>query len=141
MFEKVLLPLDDSEQSQRAIEKSIALYQAGFIKDIVIFNVYNTGKLDVTKLSYQEKLDTMRENSKTILETYQAQLEEFSIPSTIKRAGGDPASLILDLIDNDNGFDLIIMGSRQLNKFQELVLGSVTDRITRLVKIPVLIIK
>ena len=47
----------------------------------------------------------------------------------------------MDLIENDGGYDLVIMGSRRLNKFQELAFGSVSDKITRLVSIPVLIVK
>jgi nucleotide-binding universal stress UspA family protein len=60
---------------------------------------------------------------------------------TLKRAGGDPASLVIDLVENNQYFDLIIMGSRRINKFQELVFGSVSDKVTRLSNVPVLIIK
>jgi nucleotide-binding universal stress UspA family protein len=49
--------------------------------------------------------------------------------------------LILDVIENSADFDLVIMGSRRLNKFQEFTLGSVSDKVTRLSKVPVLIIK
>ncbi len=141
IFKEVLLAVDNSEQSERAVEKAIELAQAGVIENTTIFNVYNTSDLDVTKLSYREKLDEKRAASLLILKAYEAEFIEKNIPCTIKRAGGDPASLILDVIDNEGEFDLIIMGSRKLNKFQELALGSVTDRVTRLVNLPVLVIK
>jgi hypothetical protein len=38
--------------------------------------------------------------------------------SSDERAGGDPASLILDVDENDR-LDLVNMGSRRLNKFQD----------------------
>ncbi len=141
VFKNVLLAVDNSEQSERAVKKTIELAQAGVIEKITIFNVYSTSDLDVTKLSYREKLDEKRAASLIILKGFEAEFIENKIPCTIKRAGGDPASLILDVIDNEGEFDLIIMGSRKLNKFQELALGSVTDRVTRLVNVPVLVIK
>ncbi len=133
--------MDNSEQSERAAQKAIELFQVGQISEIVVFNVYNTSDLDVTKLSYQEKLDEKRGNSLITLKQFAEKLDTLNIPNEIKRAGGDPASLILDLVDNEGDFDLIIMGSRRLNKFQELALGSVTDKVTRLVNLPVLVIK
>lgn len=141
IFKKVLLAVDDSEQSVRAVDKAIELFQKNVINNIVLFNVYNTTSLDVTKLTYQEKLDEKRGNSLVILKQFETKLKELNIPCEVKRAGGDPASLILDLVDNDGEFDLIIMGSRKLNKFQELTLGSVTDKVTRLVTLPVLVVK
>ncbi|NLJ72923.1 MAG: universal stress protein [Syntrophomonadaceae bacterium] len=141
IFKKVLLAVDNSEQSERAAQKAIELFQVGQISEIVVFNVYNTSDLDVTKLSYQEKLDEKRGNSLITLKQFAEKLDTLNIPNEIKRAGGDPASLILDLVDNEGDFDLIIMGSRRLNKFQELALGSVTDKVTRLVNLPVLVIK
>lgn len=133
--------MDNSGQSERAAQKAIELFQAGQISEIVVFNVYNTSDLDVTKLSYQEKLDEKRGNSLITLKQFAEKLDTLNIPNEIRRAGGDPASLILDLVDNEGDFDLIIMGSRRLNKFQELALGSVTDKVTRLVNLPVLVIK
>jgi nucleotide-binding universal stress UspA family protein len=67
--------------------------------------------------------------------------DAMGIDCSIKRAGGDPASLVIDLVENNKEYDLIIMGNRRINKFQELVFGSVSDKVTRLVKIPVLVIK
>ncbi|SHH06208.1 Nucleotide-binding universal stress protein, UspA family [Thermosyntropha lipolytica DSM 11003] len=141
LFHKTLLPVNDSPQSERAVQKAIELYQAGVIDNLVLFNVYDTSGVDITKLHSAEKLDELRAESLQVLEKYQKMLADHNIPCTIKKAGGDPASLILDLIENDGQFDLIIMGSRRLNKFQELAFGSVTDKVTRLVNIPVLVIK
>lgn len=140
-FKKVLIPVDDSEQAFRAVEKALALVSDGVIGDLVLLNVYDTADVDITKLNNQQRLDELRAESFSLLKKYEAMLNEKGIDCQLKRAGGDPASLILDVIENDGEYDLVIMGSRKLNKFQELVLGSVSDKVTRLVKIPVLIIK
>lgn len=140
-FAKVLVAVDDSEQSRRAVEKAAELVLSGFLGSIDLFNVYNTGDVDITKLRNQERLDELRAESMRILKMYEELLKEKGVDCTLKRAGGDPASLILDLVENNKDYDLIIMGSRRINKFQELILGSVSDKVTRLAAIPVLIIK
>jgi nucleotide-binding universal stress UspA family protein len=141
VFENVLIPVDDSEQSRRAVVKAATLVQEGVVGKITLFNVYNTGDVDITKLRNQERLDELRSESLRILTMYEDLLKEQGIEYTLKRAGGDPASLVIDLVENNQYFDLIIMGSRRINKFQELVFGSVSDKVTRLSNVPVLIIK
>jgi len=141
VFTKVLVAVDDSEQSRRAVEKAAELAQNGLIGSIDLFNVYNTGNVDITKLHNQDRLDELRAESLRILKIYEEMLKEKGISCTLKRAGGDPASLVLDLVENNKDYDLIIMGSRRINKFQELVFGSVSDKVSRLSPIPVLIIK
>lgn len=141
VFKKVLIPVDQSEQAHRAVEKAAELVKEGFIEDLVLFNVYDSAEVDITKLHNQERLDEMRAESLILLKNYEGILKEKGIDCRLKRAGGDPATLILDVLENDGEYDLVIMGSRKLNKFQELVFGSVSDKVTRLVKIPVLIVK
>ncbi|HQA06473.1 MAG TPA: universal stress protein [Syntrophomonadaceae bacterium] len=141
VFTKVLIAVDDSEQSRRAVEKAAEMALNGFIGSIDLLNVYNTGDVDITKLHNQERLDELRSESLRILKMYEGLLKEKGVDCTLKRAGGDPASLVLDVVDNNKEYDLIIMGSRRINKFQELVFGSVSDKVSRLAPIPVLIVK
>jgi len=141
IFQKVLVAVDDSEQSHRAVEKAGDLAEAGVIKDLVLFNVYDSSSVDITKLHNQDKLDELRHKSLVLLKQYEKTLNEKNVVCKLKRGGGDPAALIIDVIENDGEYDLIIMGSRRLNKFQELAFGSVSDKISRLVNIPVLIVK
>lgn len=140
-FKKALLPVDMSEEADRAVQKAAELVNEGFIGSLVLLNVYDTAQVDITKLHNREHLDELREASQATLKKYEAVLQDKGITPQMKRAGGDPASLILDVVENDPDIDLVVMGSRKLNKFQELVLGSVSDKVTRLVKVPVFIVK
>lgn len=145
VFHRVLVAVDASEQSQRAVQMTAQLAQCGVVENVVLFNVYDSSQVDITKLHNQERLDQLRAESLLLLKEYAEVFTEMNIVPKLKRAGGDPASLILDVVDNDEAnelpYDLVIMGSRRLNKFQELTLGSVSDRVTRLIDIPVMIIK
>ncbi len=141
IFNKALVAIDDSEQSLRAVHKAAELASAGVISSLVLLNVYDSSKVDITKLHSQDKLDELRADSLELLQKYESIMIEKEVHPHLKRAGGEPSSLILDVVDNDGTYDLIIMGSRKLNKFKELALGSVSDRVGRLVDIPVLIVK
>lgn len=141
IFHKTLVAVDDSEQAQRAVEKAIQLAQSGVVEQVVLYHVYDSSSVDPTKLHNLERLDAIRSESQALLAAYAQQFLDVGLQPKLKRAGGDPSTLIVDLVENDGEFDLVIMGNRRLNQFQKLVLGSVSDRVTRLVNVPVLIIK
>ena len=140
-FNKVLVAVDGSEQAVRAVDMALKMAESSLINSVTLFNVYDSGSVDVRKLHSAEKLDILRENSQALLKEYEKRFTSVGIDCHIKIAGGDPAQLILDLVQNSGDFDLIIVGSRKLNKFQEITLGSVSNKVARLVKVPVLIIK
>ena len=141
IYKKILVAVDGSEQSQRAVTQALQLAKSGVIEKVVLYNVYDSAAVDVTKLHNLEKLDQIRAESMNLLTRYAEMFTAEGLQPKLKRAGGDAATLIVDLVENDGAFDLIIMGSRKLSQFQKLVLGSVSDRVTRLVDVPVLIVK
>jgi nucleotide-binding universal stress UspA family protein len=53
---------------------------------------------------------------------------------------GDPASKIVGYADK-GGFDMIVMGSRGLGRFKEMMLGSVSSKVLHHAKCSVLIVK
>lgn len=140
-FNKVLVAVDGSEQAVRAVDMAVRMAQSSIINSVTLFNVYDSGSVDVRKLHSAEKLDMLRENSLALLAEYEKRFTSIGVDCQAKIAGGEPAQLILDLVHNSGDFDLIMIGSRKLNKFQEITLGSVSNKVARLVKVPVLIIK
>ena len=53
---------------------------------------------------------------------------------------GDPGTTIVSFA-NRGGFDLVVIGSRGLNSFQEMVIGSVSQKVAKKVISPVMIVK
>ena len=53
---------------------------------------------------------------------------------------GHPAEEIAR-IANEEGFDLLVVGSRGLSTVKAFLLGSVSEKLSRLAKCPVLIVK
>lgn len=53
---------------------------------------------------------------------------------------GDYAQVIIDTADQNN-YDLIVMGSRGLSVFKELLLGSVSFKVMHHAKCPVMVVR
>jgi nucleotide-binding universal stress UspA family protein len=53
---------------------------------------------------------------------------------------GNPSSVIIDFCENEKQ-DIIIMGSRGMGKFKELVLGSVSNKVLHHSSCPVMIVR
>ncbi|MDW5562184.1 MAG: universal stress protein [Methanomassiliicoccus sp.] len=65
-------------------------------------------------------------------------LDEAGLKHQLVLAMGNPADEILS--ESAKGYDLAIMGSRGLGSVNRFVLGSVTSKVSRSIKIPLLII-
>jgi nucleotide-binding universal stress UspA family protein len=68
------------------------------------------------------------------------QVRQQGLTASMNVLEGPPADAILRVAETEK-HDLIVMGSRGLGLFQELLLGSVSERVLRHAKIPVLIVR
>lgn len=129
MFTKILVPADGPDNSYRALEAALVFSeQSG--SSVSVVNVME--QLPIIHIESEKLLSEL-------LEAYKKENQEIlskcsDIPHqkgiTIKTVllQGNPAPVILDYIKNEN-FDLVIMGSRGMGKFKELILGSVSNKI------------
>jgi nucleotide-binding universal stress UspA family protein len=67
-------------------------------------------------------------------------LAEQGVDAKVELIQGSPAEVILDYA-NENGFDVIVIGSRGLGGIREFVLGSVSHNVVQHARIPVLVVK
>jgi nucleotide-binding universal stress UspA family protein len=140
LFNKALVPINASELSERVIIQTARCVRSGMVKEISLLCVWEADEVDYTKLHAAEKEEILKGQARKVLTQYRDQLKEQGIAAEIILDGGNPSDVILEQVKKEN-YDLIIMGSRKLNKLQKLIFGSVSDRVTRLSSVPVLIIK
>jgi len=138
-FRKVLVPVNGSDLSQRVVAKAAELVKLGVIQEVVLLSVWEADEIDYTKLHSAEKEDRFKARAQAVLDAQKAYLDSAGVNAEYVLAGGDPSEVIIEYVQE--GFDLIVMGSRRINKVQELIFGSVSDRVTRLVDIPILVVK
>ncbi len=82
----------------------------------------------------------MEEEGKRILSKGQEKLAAHHIQFESKLVHGNPAEEILKACDESN-IELIVIGSRGLGGIKAFFLGSVSSRVSRYVKCPILIVK
>lgn len=140
LFNKALVPINASELSERVIIQTARCVRSGMVQEISLLCVWEADEVDYTKLHAAEKEEILKGQARKVLTQYRDQLKEQGIAAEVILDGGNPSDVILEQVKKEN-YDLIIMGSRKLNKLQKLIFGSVSDRVTRLSSVPVLIIK
>ncbi|PWU70380.1 MULTISPECIES: universal stress protein [Gracilibacillus] len=138
MYKKILLATDGSEHSVRAAEHAIEIAQLknGTI-DIVYVVDGNTSKTDV--LHGVDKYEVKKEREEKI-KPVKDKITSVGIPCETNILHGEPGPSIVEFA-NDNNYDLVVVGSRGLNKLQTMILGSVSHKILKRVQCPVLVVK
>jgi len=139
MYKKILLAVDGSVHSERSTDHAIQLGKLTTDTEVEIIYIldYAKSKSEVLHSGSAEALEQARRQKLKKIEG-KFKTEEFPYKLTMKH--GDPGPTIVSYA-NDNHFDLVIIGSRGLNSFQEMVLGSVSHKVAKRVDCPVLIVK
>jgi nucleotide-binding universal stress UspA family protein len=140
MFSKILLASDGSEHAVRATEKAVHIAKANPHTKIEIVYVVDssTSKTDVLHNTDMYSIEEERKNR--IKETENIVIEQHNIDYKITFLHGEPGPAIVQYA-NSKDFDLVVIGSRGLNTLQEMVLGSVSHKVAKRVKCPVLLVK
>lgn len=139
---KILVPIDGSEYSRKAMEKAKELGSA-IESEITILNVIRP----MQDYKYVHNKDFHREGERLLVRESNLLLEDAlqvfedytgEVKSLYKR--GDPVDEIVKLAEEGN-FDLVIMGSRGLGAFSRTLLGSISDKVIHHIQTSVLIVK
>ncbi|MBM9605291.1 universal stress protein [Desulfopila inferna] len=127
-YKKILLPVDGSENSKLAKKHAINIAK---LMDAEILLAYVTGPIPgiVTGKAKEEAIKAQKEEADLLLSPYRDYLQANEVTFTEAVAHGyKPGDEICRIAERE-GCDLIIMGSRGLNDFKGMVLGSVTHRV------------
>lgn len=150
-MKKILVPIDGSEYSDRAILKAKEIAKA-FDSKVILLNIMSV----VSAINYYPnmryahiddwlKLVTKaKEHSKELLETSKKAFGDIANQVEaviIDEPGGNVARVISDYA-NENNIDLIVMGSNGMGSLsQRMYLGSVTTKVLHIVTKPVLVVQ
>jgi len=139
MFKKILLAADGSAHSLRAADKAIDLAKYDSEANVVVLYVVDskTSKADVLRNLDTEGIAQLRQQKMLSIEK---KAQDAGVNYEIKIIRGEPGPSIVEYAKNNN-FDVILIGSRGLNALQEFMLGSVSHKVAKHAKCPVMIIK
>ncbi|MCR9119123.1 MAG: universal stress protein [bacterium] len=137
LINSVLAPYDFSECSQQALEYAALLAESVDAKLHVIHVV------DDLTLIAQTTDESFREKTIAEMQTKlaaEAKLGDAKIEATFVTTCGSPPLEIVKYAD-ENDINLIVVGSQGRGAISKMLLGSCTDKVLRLAKVPVLTVR
>jgi nucleotide-binding universal stress UspA family protein len=140
MYRKILVPVDGSAHSERAVRHAVALAEK-FAAEVLLLNVTQPIPLAPETTFYAAELkDKMMESGRKLVAAYRQKYQ--TAPVEIKTAcvSGMATDVICEKAENEN-FDLVVIGSRGLSISKRIILGSVSGRVSRDCRCPVLIVR
>lgn len=147
MVRNVLIPIDGSENSERAF--NFYLDELRKADDhLLLIHVtpqpnlpsFSIGKpLSLPEKEWENQIKDIVAKSQKVMEHYEIICEQKKIQKTPHIANGKPGEAIVDCAKK-NGANLIVMGSRGLNAVRRTIIGSVSDYVLHHIHVPVMIV-
>lgn len=143
MFKKILYPTDFSDVSKQAIDYIKQLRKGGSERIIVLHVIDERGMGAIERYASassveieQRIMDDAKQELKIIEDEFKK--SGFKVKTTIQR--GVPLLEILKA-EEEEDISVIVIGSHGKTNLEEIFLGSVSEKVARRCKSPVLIIK
>jgi nucleotide-binding universal stress UspA family protein len=139
MFENILVAVDGSKHSDAAFDVATDIAQK-YSSQLFILHIFQGGTGSGTLVS-SEFEDDMRSVGQQILDSYEAKAKQKGLQNVrMFLQEGDAAKRIMETA-NEIDCGLLLMGRRGRGGFKELLLGSVSHKVTNHADCPVLIAK
>lgn len=145
MYPRILVPVDGSEASVRALREAAALAHA-LGSELVLLHVVDTYQLllaKATQAGFDEAREALLARGKALLHTCGKQAEQAGVASeTVLREvmSSRVAGAIVDEATRHH-CDLIVMGTHGRNGRTRLLLGSDAERVVHAALVPVLLVQ
>jgi len=144
-FRKILVPIDFSEASRKALERALELGKAcearvdllhvweppRYLSPDVMLSVPGWSAISLEEFSLRE--------ARKAVQIFLEQAGHPALATTTRIDSGTPAQTILRAAHE--GYDLVVMGTHGHTRLQRLFLGSVTQRVVAESPVPVLTVR
>lgn len=144
MYDSILLPIDLSKGVHRAIDHAVDAaerYDAALhVLYVVDTDVYGSYSGDEYVHEFEGLEHALEAEGEEAIRDVVDRAQENDIETVSVIRHGVPHEEILEYID-ENGIDLVVMGTKDRPGEYRQLLGSVTDRVSRMTSVPVSIVK
>ena len=139
-FWKILVPLDGSNYSKKALSYAVSIGKKYGSKLMLVHVVISPLYAYTEGFVMTEHEKKLEDEGNSILEKGLEYTKSEGIEAESLLAKGHPSEEIAS-IANEEKYDLVVMGSRGLSGIKAFLLGSVSERVSRFAKCPVMIVK
>lgn len=146
MYRKILLAVDGSDASKRAVEEALRIAALAHARVHALFVVSKWGLAPYAGYYEPEALGTvLREDGRIALEAVRAAMAARGISGDIEidetvNAADDIPSCLERCVQRQN-IDLVVMGTHGRRGASRIVLGSVAEGLLRISTCPVLLVR
>jgi nucleotide-binding universal stress UspA family protein len=138
-FGHVLCPVDFSESSRHAVALAAELAAPGG-SGITLLHVVEVPVTYSGEPPIKRFIDDLDRGAARLLEEWARDLKaKVSVPVTTRSRIGSPGAQTLAVLDDDQTFDLVVVGSHGRTGLRRVLLGSVAEKIVRHAPRPVLV--
>jgi len=154
LFEKILVPLDGSEHSLKALDVAIQIAKK-FEGKITLVHIYSVVAISsmmpepsmatagvpvMATPDFSRLVEAARKVGSRILEDGEQRVKAAKVEVNKLLEEGHTVQEIIRVAKEGN-FELIVMGARGISHIREMLLGSVSDGVMHHVACPVLVVK
>jgi len=144
MFDKILYPTDFSEVAIKALDYIKRIKASGVEEVIVLHVIDERGSDAVQRFLGEREFNALQHNkqeeTKKMLKVVEKELTESGLKVKLLFKTGMPVQEILKVEEEEN-VSAIVIGSHGWSNLQEIFLGSVSEKVIRRSKQPVLVVK
>ncbi len=144
MFDKILFPTDFSDVAAKALQYVKQLRETGG-REVVVLHVIDQSNLELLSsystigdyITIEKEIDKRASEEIGIISNELRQLG-FTVKERIEK--GIPRRVVLKVADEENP-SVIVVGSHGKSNLEEMLLGSISEKVVRKSRHPVLVIK
>jgi nucleotide-binding universal stress UspA family protein len=143
MFERILVPTDGSAGAENAVATALGLAE---LFDATVHALYVIDKNELTEfaetlpMTTEDIEGTRRKQGEKAVQEIADLASERGLRAVTDVMKGRPARVILDYT-RDNELDLVVMGTHGRTGVGRYTAGSVTERVVRMSRTPVLTVR
>jgi nucleotide-binding universal stress UspA family protein len=144
MFEKILFPTDFSDVAHKALQYVKQLREAGG-REVIVLHVIDQSNLELLSsystiqdyMTIEQEIDKRTSEEIGFISNELRQLG-FTVKERIEK--GIPLRVVLKVAEEESP-SVIVVGSHGKSNLEEMLLGSISEKVVRKSKHPVLVVK
>lgn len=138
---KILLPVDGTPTSLEAVNHALRLVREGLRASFVLANVQDTPTLyEIVTAHDPEVIEQVRQGAGSdLLAGAAALLDAAGVPYVTEVATGDPAAVLIELVER-HGCDAVVIGAERHGGLRSVLIGSVSQALLHDCPVPVTVV-
>lgn len=145
MYRKIMVPVDESRASMRALNEAIGLAKSNgaVVRAVTVVDLAQFNWGSTAYMQSEEVRQAIAASGDKVLERAEARLQAsgLSYETAVLESAGDKIADMLIGDARECGADLLVMGTHGFSGLMHLLMGSVAEGVLRQADIPVMLLR